>query len=492
MRCIFGLVAASASLLLFGLAACGGDDSNRAASDASLGDVAVDSPAAPEHTITLSFSRTVTGFDVTMHVETNGVPDSSSAPTISVTGGAASAVVPGAAAGDFVSSVDPSVIDDEVAVTATAYGNTAKKTALVLEHLADALDQPEEVPGLVNTTGVEDGANVSPDGAWLIVASYVPIDLYSCVLTGAADFSSAACSTIIGPYAAPERPNMLGASRIHDGTYDDTCPSLGVTTPQTHAFFPVAAYMFHRQSDGSFAEPHVLGVDADGCLGPYGYSFAGAPTGTTAGLVFAHDDPSDVPDTKADIYFLNATLGQDNIWARYFVDGGTPTLSEMTAVKIPPVLPDRQGNPAFQDGLLAWDDEDLAVPNRDLFFAPEMGTLPAVTAIDAGSSPDGGPPTIGVSNSSEEEIQPAFDGADLYWYGTGGISMATRTSSTADPSAPASWSARTSMVNVLGDGTRPIIATGEPTVAHPAGGKKELYFVYIKKVGAGYDGAVAR
>jgi len=312
--------------------------------------------------------------------------------------------------------------------------------------------------------------------------------LYSCAFTGGANFSSAACSTIDGPYGAPERPNMLGASRIHDGTYDNVCPSLGLTTPQTHAFFPTAAYMFHRQPDGSFAEPHVLGVDADGCLGPYGYSFAGAPSGASAGLVVAFDDPSDFPDTKADIYFLNAMLGQDNVWAYYAPDGG----KGMNAVRIPPVLSDRQGNPAFQGGLLAWDNEDLGAVDRDLFFAPEMGTLPAVTALDAGASPDGGPPVIGVSNPGTEEIQPAFDGNDLYWFGTGGISMATRTSSTADPSSPSSWSARTPMVNVLGDGSRPIIATGEPTIAHPAGGKKELYFVYIKKVGAGYDGAVAR
>ena len=154
--------------------------------------------------------------------------------------------------------------------------------------------------------------------------------------------------------------------------------------------------------------------------------------------------------------------------------------------------PERQGNPYYQNGILAWDNEDRTGGARDLFFAPEVGTLPAVTALDAGSSADGGPPAIGISDPSDEEVQPAFDGADLYWFGTGGISRATRVSSNADVASPASWTPRVSMLAPKGDGSEPILATGEPTVAHVAGGQKELYFVYIKKVGSGYDGAVAR
>ncbi|HEX7667547.1 MAG TPA: hypothetical protein VF407_23605, partial [Polyangiaceae bacterium] len=366
------MVAAAAGGVLF--ACSSGDDAAAPGSDvdggadATAGDGAIEA-ATPSSTIAITLHRTTAGIDVVVKLATEAGPDSTTVPTLTVTNGAASPITKGTNAGEWTCSLVPSAKDVLVEVTAAAYGITAKKTALVLDHVDDSLGQAELVGGLVNTNGVEDGANVSPDGEWLIVASYVPIDFYSCLFAGAT-MDQSACSTITGPYAAPERPGMLGASRIHGGTYDSHCPSLGITAAQTHAFFPTAAFVFHRQADGTFAEPHVLGADADGCLGPYGYSFAGAPTGTTAGLVFAEDDPLDSPDTKADLYFLSATLGQDNVWGRYAVDGGSAQLFDMKATRIPPVLPTTQGNPALSNGVLAWDDEDQSGGARDLWFAP--------------------------------------------------------------------------------------------------------------------------
>jgi hypothetical protein len=405
-----------------------------------------------------------------------------------VTEGTASAITATSTPGEFTATITPSGKDIEVGIAAHAHGVSVSKTALTITNIDSALGQPEAVPGLVNTTGIEDGENVSPDGQWLIVASYVPVDVYTCASKGLT-MSDPSCSTIIGPYTAPERPSMLGSSRIHGGTYDSDCPSLGIATPQAFAFMPTAAYVFHRQADDSFAEPHVLGVQADGCLGPYGYSFAGAPASGTAGVVFANDDPFDSPDTKADLYFLSIKLGQDNLWGHYAVDNGSPKLSGMLATKLLPVLPWRQGNPAYQGGLLAWDNEDLDNAQRVIYFAKENGTMPNVSVADAGPLSEAGAATLGMNEAGQEHIQPAFDGIDLYWFGSSGIRRATMQSG-ADPAASASWSSSKVMLAPAQGGV--VLATGEPTVANLPSGEKELYFVYIKTTSTGLDGAVGR
>jgi len=46
---------------------------------------------------------------------------------------------------------------------------TATRTELVMPSVGEDWNQPEPVGGLVNTAGWEDGANISPDGRWLVV-----------------------------------------------------------------------------------------------------------------------------------------------------------------------------------------------------------------------------------------------------------------------------------------------------------------------------------
>jgi len=502
----WGGVACALALGASQAAACGADDEGRTdasapiaeggvifppISDASTPDAAVsDADAAVGHTLTLGLRRGAGNITVTVRVLSSGTLDGSQTPVLTVAGGTASALTPTATAGEFQGTITPSGVDLEVPITASAHGATITRTALMLSNIDDSLDQPEAVPGLVNTEGVEDGINVSPDGQWLLVGTYSPVDVYTCA-AGGFTYATPACAAIVGPYGAPERPSMLGASRIQGGTYTNGCPSVGLLPPQTYAFIPVAAYMFRRAADGTFGEPHVIGAGADGCLGPYGYSFAASPVGNSAKLLFSQDDPFDAPDTKADIYFLDAVLGQDNIWATYSLQNGAAKVSDMKAVRIAPTLAARQGNPAYANGILAWDDEDQEESARRLFFAPLSGTLPTVTAADAGPVGDAGAQVIAIPQAGEEQIQPAFDGDDLYWFGANGISRSSNLDGGA-LSASSSWSPRKVMLAPGTSANRPILAVGEPTVARLPDGGKELYFVYVKKTAKGLDGAVGR
>lgn len=341
--------------------------------------------------------------------------------------------------------------------------------------------QPEAVRGLVNSPGWEDGANISPDGQWLIVASITPIDLLTCVLGGSMD-TVPACMDIIGPFAAPQRPGFLGTDRIHDGTYDSECPDIGLAAGSGFAFPPVSAFGFHRQSDGSFAEPFVIGFDANGCLGPYGITFTGQPSGTSAGVVMAFNDPMDSPDQLEDVWYAPITLGQANMLGDYSVGMSGVQVTGFTPTQIGPSLPNTQGNPAYVNGFVLWDDESLGSADRDLYAAALTGTLPAVTAGTAF--------TIGASVPGEPEIQPFFDETDDALYYMGGLGITKKVlAPSSDPALAASWSAPA--VQLGGAPGHDIAAIGEPTVARN-GGVTELYFVYVTQSASGYDANVGR
>src|SRR5262249_16949914 len=149
----------------------------------------------------------------------------------------------------------------------TAGSFTATRTALVLGSVDDAWNQPEPVRGLANTLGWEDGPSISPDGSMLTL-QYLPVSI-SCLLGG--DLSSPACH-VIGPVAAPARPNQPGANRVNaDGTYLNACPTAGIPTITTPVP-PNSLYALQRQPDGSFADPHPIYYDGiDGCVGAFGF-----------------------------------------------------------------------------------------------------------------------------------------------------------------------------------------------------------------------------
>lgn len=433
-------------------------------------------------TVTITLDRATTGADilVTAHVvDPDGNPVVGSAPSITADGGSVSAVTD-AGGGDYTATITPDVLDTEVPIHASAGGATVTKTALALGVVDANWGQPEAVDGLVNSGGWEDGADVSPDGQWLLVSSYVPVDLLSCTQDGGTD-STPSCLAITGPTAAPARPDMFGAERVHGSTYDSICPDLGITSSIGIAIPPVGAFGFHRQADGSFAEPFYIGFDADGCLAPYGYFLVGSPAGTSAAAVFAQDDAFDNPDTHSDVAWTPLTMGQKNVLATYRYDGSSVTASNVSFQLLPPILPTRQGNPAYGDGALWWDDEDLAAADRDLYFAPVTGTLPNLTA--------GSALTAAISTPGVEDIQPSLDGDDLYWMRAGTLATATLTSG-ADPSLAGSWSPITTIAGASAP-NQTILALGEPNAAH-VNGVTELYFVYVyKRSGGGYDANLA-
>lgn len=439
-----------------------------------------DDPAAPARVIAISFDREVAGSGilVTAHLTEDGAPLPGARVTVSTAGGAASTVTD-AGGGDYLATVTPDALDTEVAITAASGDASTTRIALPITVIDDAWGQPEALPGLVNSPGWEDGANVSPDGQWLLVASISPIDILTCFI-GGLQTAEPACMAIIGPYQAPERPDFLGADRIHDGTYDSACPDIGITDNMGYAFPPVSGYGFRRQADGSFAEPFVIGFDANGCLGPFGMSFTSAPSGTAAGMVFTFNDPLDNPDQTDEIFYAPLTLGQKNDLGDYSVGGSGIQVAGFTPTLLQPSLPAHQGNPAYVSGFLLWDDESLPGADRDLYASAVTGTLPALTAGTAF--------TVGASFPGQPEIQPFVDGTTLYYMGGSGITQTTLMPAS-DPALAGSWSAPNVVLGAAG-GT--ILAIGEPTVAD-VGGTKELYFVYVTSTpGGGKNANVGR
>ena len=463
--------------------ACGGGETgSSAATTTTEGGVAA---------LAIALTRGPTGEIVaTIHAEdASGSPVAGAPVKVTAQDGVAGDVTE-ASGGDYKVTITPSVPDGEVVIEAVSGGVQAKKTALVLSKVDDGWEQAEALSGVVNTPGWEDGASVSPDGEWLFIGTYVPLDVFSCLVFGDGTTTFPACNTTIGPIAAPERPDMLGAERVVSPTkIQHACPDLNFPAGGGETPFPVppvSAYGFHRQKDGSYAEPFVVGYAANGCLGPYGLSFAGPINGTSAAALFANDDPltSGPGDTATDIYYAPITLGQKNILAKYSFDGQKVVVSDDVTVRLPiPDLAGTQGNVNFAGGRLWWDDESMPEAQRDLYVADVTGTLPTATISPAA--------IVGASRPNSGDIQPALDGDTLYWMGEGAIFTSDLTSG-ADPAALDSWTAEKPVVGAGSSAEGRVLAVGEPTIAHDGEGTW-LYFVYILKTdGGGYNANVGR
>lgn len=474
-----------AALIAVAASACGGSDTDTGGTTSTT----AQDPAA----IQVFLTRDPNDILVTVRVTTaQGDPVDGLSPTVSAKDATVSDVT-AKGSGQYVAKVFPNGVDREVPIDVDVSGLHASKTALLLSTIDPVWDQPEAISGLVNTPGWEDGASVSPDGEWLLIGTYVPIDIFTCGLGLGGDPAlspdSPSCNTVVGPYSGPERPDMLGAERIVSASeIQHSCPSLhfppdGGETP--FAVPPVAAYGFHRQADGSYAEPFVIGYGADGCLGPYGFSFAGAPSGKEADVLFANDDPltQGAGDTAVDLYFTKVTLGEKNILAQYAWDGSKVAVTDVRPVRLPlPDLAGTQGNVNFVGGRLFWDDESAEGPARELYFADVTGALP--------DGPISAASVVGASRGNKEDIQPTFDGDALYWMGEGNI-MYSILQAGGDPAGDAAWTVPVPMLGPDAMGGGEIIAVGEPTIAH-VGPETWMYFVYIQKTAAGYDANVGR
>ncbi len=494
-RILFAVITAGSAAGLATVAACGDDPASNTASDgAVLSDAAATPPsseaATPAATLVLTVDRGVADAGpapILVHLtprEPGGDVVRGAAITVTVGGSAAAAAESGA--GSYEATLVPDVTSGELTIAATwtrSGGDvTATRRVLVLPVVGDAWGQPEPVAGLVNSAGYEDGIQVSPDGQWLFVSSYSPVDMLACLQVKTAPGTAAACNTSLGPFAAPERPALYGAARIVSPTQiRNRCDKLCLTLPDggdvvDFALPPVAAYGFHRQADGSFAEPFVFGVDADGCAAPFGYAMTAAPSGQRATVVFSAQAPG---QPQIGLWTSSLTLGEPNVLASFACVNGAPQASALTARNLPIDPPDAsKGNPSYAGGLLFFDDEYTSSPPRLLVAKPSSPDLGDAGFTAANSVPVGSP--------TDDQRQPFYLPPTLYF--TRNFTIATSTLA-GDPTQASSWSAPHAELGAeLGSArTGAIVVVGEPSVAVLSDGTKELYFVYGVKTATSVD-----
>ncbi len=412
--------------------------------------------------------------------DTNGQPVTGLTVQFNVLQGTAGAVTE--TNGDYSTIITPQVTSAEVSITAVTGALRADKVALVLPLVAPDWDQPEQVASPVSTTGYEDGPEVSPDGQWLVVSTYSFVDGICCL--GACgvpiDVYSTFCQTVVGPSGGPERPGMLGADRIVSPTsIRNTCPKVCFEGPggsdiTTYPLLPVAAYGFRRNTAGDFVDPFLIGVDADGCGGPFGFSFVGAPVSNNANAVFAYSGPGSVDN---DIWWTPLTLGGTNVLATYQCVNGNAQANNLLPTRIPITAPTvTQGNPQASGGYLWYDDEYTVSPPQ-LRVAAYTGTFPNVSVSAAQPIP--------LATPADDLRQPHFDAVTSRLYFTYNFQLVSAALS-GDPAVAGSWAAPEVLLGAaFGANVGDIIVLGEPSVARPEAGVEELYFIYAKRAPGG-------
>jgi hypothetical protein len=373
-------------------------------------------------------------------------------------------------------------------------------TALVLPTVGDAWDQPRSVGGLVNTPATEDSSTVSPDGEWLIVGSYLVVDALCCVAacgTGPADGRNSSCQDTLGPTSAPARPDMPGADRIvSPSQIIDADANLCLVSPDGGDFIipladggttvpmlpPTAAYGFHRQPDGSFAEPFLIHFADDGFSGaPFCFTFLGSPANGQANVIFAYhrDDQFNAPHQPT---FTTLTLGVENVLGAYACVGGAVQYSPGAIAPLA-VSPASQnaGNTSAGGGYLWSDDESAAVPY----------TIAALGLPDGGFAPW---TQAALPEPSDDRRQPVLVGDRVFYFRNATVASAVWTG--ADPSQATSFGqpetelAGDFFSQPLSAGQGRVIAVGQPTFASRPGGVVEMYFVYYRRTATGFDGQI--
>lgn len=411
--------------------------------------------------------------------------------------------VPGALANqfDFSAILTPPVTDStgdnwtgEIPMTAhyldsaNNLDSSITRIALVLTNVMPGLSQPEAVPGLVNTLGVEDSPQVSPDGQWLIVGTYSPIDLGYCLVKGSLA-AEPACNINFFDQSGIERPNMFGANRIIDATtIDHAVPAINydpATFMNPIATPPVASYGFKLLNDNTFGEPFVIGVDAGGYTwqAPFGFSFDSI-NGVQARVFYSYNSLNDVPESLNDIYHSDITLGAPNILGDYQNAILMNFTGQEAVINSSPICATDEceyGNPHITQDRLWFDNERQSV---DLFF------------VDVTRDGSGNPiaystaQRIPVSQTPRGETMPYMDGDTLYYQCDTSLCRSQLVSPSADPALIASWQPEETVLvgsssldwqANLGRSGR-IIATTEPSVATiTVDGQiqKWLYFGYL-------------
>ncbi|MCB9742882.1 MAG: hypothetical protein H6741_05220 [Alphaproteobacteria bacterium] len=351
--------------------------------------------------------------------------------------------------------------DGELAVRVSdpERGLSLRRTALVLDRVAERWGQPMVVEGLVNTCGWEDGAALSPDGQHLLV-QYLPVPI-DCLLRPGRRY----CRAAIGPVSGPARPDMPGAERVdEEGHIHHGCPTTGLD-PMPFPVPPNALYGFTRQEDGSYAEPFVLGLEGlDGCVAPWGPSFLPGDSPETGRLVVALDDPYDDPASVPEA--TEITLGAPLTLATWEkVDGNAERTSSLLA-PLGLTREGQNGNPHLEDGggRLWFDDE---VDAHAIF----------VTELDAEGGATGPITQLPTAVFEGDESQPFFTGAQLFYRQT--LTLMASDYLGGELGDPASWSTPEVQLGVADSGEAGAIAgVGEPTIA-TIGEQELLNFVYV-------------
>lgn len=356
-------------------------------------------------------------------------------------------------------------------ITARRGGAMVSRTAIVLGEVDDAWDQPEAVPGLVNTLGWEDGASISPDGAVLTV-QYLPVPI-DCVI--GRDPSAAACR-VRGPIDAPARPRMPGAARVQaDGSYRNGCPAIGIASLPTPVP-PDSLYAFQRSDDG-FVAPHpIYYAGIDGCVSAFGLQLLADRGDGTRDAVYAFDDPRHEGE-GARLYRTTLDPRADRALGTFALAGSQITLDASGAASVGDAAGPVQGNPheyhPATGGVLLFSDDEEG--RRDLFVNVAAG----VAGPWAGQQKLPAP----ISAPDAQESQPFFDGHTL-WFRRDLVVLASDWNGGALTDA-ASWTPpRTVLAPGSDTAAGNVVVVGEPSVA-TALATRELYFVYGRRTADG-------
>jgi hypothetical protein len=450
----------------------------------------------------MALHRTDAGIQVVVNpVDDYGHPLFGLDITVETATSATQATVSGIA---YYATVVPGITSGELPITAHVTGSDAgtTRTALIVPDISAGWDQPESLSGLVNTPGTEDSETVSPDGEWLIVATYSPVDVLCCV-AGCGGYDSLdgrnpACDSPLGPIAGPARPNLPGAERVVGGHVNDAVPQLcaaqadggPVIVPAsdggTHEFAlpPVGGYLFHRQSDGTFAEPHVIDIGADGFLAaPACFTFLGtADAGAQVLTVFGYQVEG--VDTKPHPFFGQLTMGQDNVLGHYACNGGTP---QFTPLLMAPLAV----GPAGQQAI----NTTAAISNGNIFIMSDDESASPPYTEWALSKGDGGFTDwqrMALPLEGHDRRQPIAIGDRIFYYLDGNVASVSWDGGTLSDAGSFSGLEVELGPGTVTGATGELVALGQPTFALHANTTIEMYFVYYRRTATGYDGQIGR
>jgi len=328
--------------------------------------------------------------------------------------------------------VTPALSGELDLVVSAENATTVEETLLVFYRVHDDWGQPRKVRGMVNTEGWEDGACISPDGEYLYL-QYIAMP-FPALIDGSDKDIWNLVQYASGPFTAPLRPDYFRSRIGDDGAIEHTFPLYGVTQEGSQIFPMSSFYGFKKQSDGSFAEPFLLGINdqGNGNLNPFGLSLAGELPDGTVRAFFSFNDPrsndaegsNDAEDTGNDIVTLSLVPGEKNIWGEYFNGTAGEILRDEDTFQpqsLEYTLAGNQGNPhVYHDATASYlftDDEVFDTPHEvdiSYYQLEEEGSYPL--GPWAGPYPLAGKINLPGSDaefSDNREVQPYFDGSQL-------------------------------------------------------------------------------